>query len=66
MFHWMNNCINTVVGSLFCVGSSTYEEIFYLYYYIKHLRIEEFIFCHGNFLLYPFYSSIKRIIFIFG
>jgi hypothetical protein len=35
-------------------------------YYIKHLRIGGFIFCHGNFLLYPFYPSIRRIIFIFG
>jgi hypothetical protein len=38
----------------------------YLYYYIKHLRIRESIFCHDNFLLYPFYLSIRRIIFIFG
>jgi hAT family C-terminal dimerisation region len=37
-----------------------------LYYYIKHLRIGGSIFCHGNFLLYPFYPSIRRIIFIFG
>jgi hypothetical protein len=37
-----------------------------LYYYIKHLRIGGFIFCHGNFLLYPFYPSIRWIIFIFG
>jgi hypothetical protein len=36
-----------------------------LYYYIKHLRIERSIFCHGNFLLYTFYLSIRRIIFIF-
>jgi hypothetical protein len=38
----------------------------YLYYYIKHLRIGGSIFCHGNFLLYPFYPSIRRLIFIFG
>jgi hypothetical protein len=37
-----------------------------LYYYIKHLRIGGFIFCHSNFLLYPFYLSIRRIIFIVG
>jgi hypothetical protein len=37
----------------------------YLYYYIKHLRIGGSIFCHGNFLLYLFYLSIRRIIFIF-
>jgi hypothetical protein len=39
---------------------------YYLYYYIKHLRIEGSIFCHGNFLLYLFYLSIRRLIFIFG
>jgi hypothetical protein len=37
-----------------------------LYYYIKHLRIGGSIFCHDNFLLYSFYPSIRRIIFIFG
>ena len=37
-----------------------------LYYYIKHLRIGGSIFCHGKFLLYPFYPSIRRIIFIVG
>jgi hypothetical protein len=37
----------------------------YLHYYIKHLRIGGSIFCHDNFLLYPFYPSIRRIIFIF-
>jgi hypothetical protein len=37
-----------------------------LYYYIKHLRIGGFIFCHCKFLLYPFYPSIRRIIFIIG
>jgi hypothetical protein len=36
----------------------------YLYYYIKHLRIGGSIFCHCKFLLYPFYPSIRRIIFI--
>jgi hypothetical protein len=34
-----------------------------LYYYIKHLRIGVSIFCHGIFLLYPFFPSIRRIIF---
>ena len=38
----------------------------YLYYYIKHLRIGGSIFCHCKFLLYPFYPSIRRIIFIVG
>jgi hypothetical protein len=38
----------------------------YLYYYIKQLKIEGFIFCHGIFLLYPFYPSIRWIIYIFG
>jgi hypothetical protein len=37
-----------------------------LYYYIKQLRIGEFIFCHDIFLLYPFYPSIRQIISIFG
>jgi hypothetical protein len=43
-----------------------FDELSNLYYYIKHLRIGESIFCHGNFLLYPFYPSIRRIIFIVG
>jgi hypothetical protein len=38
----------------------------HLYYYIKHLRIEGSIFYHGKFLLYLFYPSIRRIIFIVG
>jgi hypothetical protein len=38
----------------------------YLYYYINQLRIRGSIFCHGIFLLYPFYSSIRQIISIFG
>jgi hypothetical protein len=37
-----------------------------LYYYIKYLKIGRSIFYHGNFLSYPFYLSIRRIIFIFG
>jgi hypothetical protein len=37
----------------------------YLYYYIKQLRIEGSICCHGIFLLYPFYLSIRWIIYIF-
>jgi hypothetical protein len=54
------------------ISDSTLLENYYLqkylnlYYYIKHLRIGEFIFYHGNFLLYPFYLSIRRLIFIFG
>jgi hypothetical protein len=38
---------------------------FYLYYYIKQLRIGGSIFYHGIFLLYSFYPSIRRIISIF-
>jgi hypothetical protein len=57
--------ITTTTKKIFNNFVKDSSNLYYLYYYIKHLRIGRSIFCHGNFLLY-LYPSIKRIIFIFG
>jgi hypothetical protein len=60
---YINYCLRGFVSTRI---QSLEFHVKYLYYYIKHLRIGGSIFCHGNFLLYPFYPSIRRQIFIFG
>jgi hypothetical protein len=64
------NWIEIIIGHsiLNSVGLDNFFwcDYLYLYYYINHLRIGGSIFYHGNFLLYSFYPSIRRILFIFG